>query len=117
MRKMDCMAAKPEEMRKRVRAALGYAGLSQTALEEKVKLSRSSVYRRSKGDYSFESGELFEIAEACNVPLWFLKYGWEGWRGNATGQPEDAGEPGSTPEDLIPPEDLPDDAEDEAERS
>jgi hypothetical protein len=70
-----------EEMKRRVDAALKYAGMNQNDLEEKVSFSRSSLNRRRlKGDYGFNKGELHEIAEATGVPLWFLTDGWAGWR-------------------------------------
>jgi transcriptional regulator with XRE-family HTH domain len=68
-------------MKRRVDAALRYAGMSQGDLEEKTSLSRSTLYRRrSDGDIEFTKGELFEIADVTKVPPWFLLEGWQGWR-------------------------------------
>jgi hypothetical protein len=59
-----------------------------------------------------------DLAEALDLPqAWFTEPSWWALIDGATEPPEDAGEPGASPEDLIPPEDRPDDAEDEAERS
>lgn len=69
-----------DKMKRRVDAALKYAGMSQSDLEEKVDFSRSTFNRRRKGDYNFNKGELHEIAEATGVPEWFLTDGWAGWR-------------------------------------
>lgn len=32
------------------------------------------------GQRSPKRSELLAIAEACDVPMWFLEGGWEGWR-------------------------------------
>lgn len=62
--------------------------------------------------------ELERIAEALGLPRkWLIEPDISKLIPGATAPPQDADEPGTTPADLIPPEDQPDDAEDEAEQS
>lgn len=56
----------------RVRAARGYAGLSQKALGEKLGLSEATMKRIERGERGYEEMELREIARLCGVPYaWF----------------------------------------------
>lgn len=67
--------------KQRVDAALAYGELSQIELTERIKMSRSTLNRRRREEgHTFGEGELYEIAQKCGVPLWFLERGWEGWR-------------------------------------
>jgi hypothetical protein len=71
-----------EEMKQRVDAALAYGDLDQDDVDAhpEISLSRSSLNRRRNGEYDFQMGELYEIAAATGVPVWFLRYGWDGWK-------------------------------------
>lgn len=90
-----------ESVKRRVKAALVYAGLSQEQFEEKVSWSRSTLSRRLSGSVAFTFGELSEIANVTGTPLWFLQWGWGGWSR------------GHTPEEILriveslPPNDPP----------
>lgn len=73
------MEQRKRTTKQRVDAALAFAEMSQEELEEKVGFSRSTFYRRRYVEgYSFKEGELYEIAQKCGVPMWFLEHGWLG---------------------------------------
>lgn len=77
------------EIGRRVRAARAYAGFRNRAtLAQRLELSKETVQRIEGGEREVKRSELLAIAEACEVPMWFLEEGWEGWR-EASG---DAGE-------------------------
>ena len=87
------------EIGRRVRAARAYAGFRNRAtLAQRLELSKETVQRIEGGEREVKRSELLAIAEACEVPMWFLEGGWEGWRG-AAGKAEAEPNPHS-PRDL-----------------
>jgi len=72
----------------RIRAARGYAGLSQPELAKRLEVSIGTIKRTELGDRKPKRSELLAIADICKVPMWFLEAGWDGWRGDV----EDLGE-------------------------
>lgn len=77
---MQAVADQTEGIKQRIDAAMAFAELSQEALETKVAMSRSTLNRKRRGEYDFNLGELYEVAKATGVPVWFLQRGWDGWR-------------------------------------
>ena len=59
----------------RIRAARGFAGLSQEELAERLGVERQWVKRR-EGDYRGKPADRERIARACGVPAEFLENGW-----------------------------------------
>lgn len=76
--------AQDNELLRRLKAAASYGDTSLSRLEKEVSFSRSTLYRRAAGDSPMERGKLYEISEATGAPMWFLLYGWEGWRKELT---------------------------------
>lgn len=71
------------EFGNRIRAARGFAGgKSQQELAEALEMSDRTFKEIELGRRKAKRSELLAIAEACEVPLWFLERGWEGWRGS-----------------------------------
>lgn len=57
----------------------GYAG--REALAEAIEISPSTLQRiegLAEPARPLKRAELLAIAEACNVPVWFLEHGWTG---------------------------------------
>lgn len=69
-------------LERRINAARAYAGFNQDALAQRVELSKRTLKRAEKGERPLYRREVLAIAEACDVPVWFLESGWDGWRGN-----------------------------------
>lgn len=70
----------PSETSRRIRAARAYAGFrNRAALAERLELSKETLQRIEVGQREVKRSELLAIAEACEVPMWFLEGGWEGW--------------------------------------
>ena len=70
------------DLPRRIRAARAYAGLSQIEMAKVLELGESTYKLSELGQRSIEipRRELLAIAEACDVPMWFLEGGWDGWR-------------------------------------
>lgn len=62
----------------RVRAARGYCNLTQAGLAAKMGVSAQFIKRVENGKRVLTTAELIDLAEACNVPTWFMFNGWEG---------------------------------------
>jgi len=78
------------EIGRRIRTARAYAGFRNRAnLAERLELSKETVQRIESGEREVKRSELLAIAEACEVPMWFLEKGWEGWRETARGVKEE----------------------------
>ncbi|HST69074.1 MAG TPA: helix-turn-helix transcriptional regulator [Solirubrobacterales bacterium] len=78
------------EIGRRVRAARAYAGFRNRAtLAQRLELSKETLQRIEGGEREVKRSELLAIAEACEVPMWFLEGGWEGWSGAAGGGAEE----------------------------
>jgi len=78
------------EIGRRIRTARAYAGFRNRAnLAERLELSKETVQRIESGEREVKRSELLAIAEACEVPMWFLESGWEGWRGAGSGANEE----------------------------
>lgn len=60
----------------RIRAARGYANLSQPGLAEALGLSVQTVKRMESGERPVRSVELRQIGEVCRVPREFMEGGW-----------------------------------------
>lgn len=71
-----------KESGRRIRAARGYAKLSQPDLAKVLEVSDGTVKNIELGRREPKRSELLAIADACKVPIWFLERGWEGWRGD-----------------------------------
>lgn len=63
----------------RLRAARAFAGLTQPELADKIELGQVTYALSEKGQRETPRRELLAIAEACEVPMWFLEHGWKGW--------------------------------------
>lgn len=75
---------------RRIRAARAYGGFrNRAALAERLELSKETVQRIEGGRREVKRSELLAIAEACEVPMWFLEEGWEGWEQATNGPAED----------------------------
>lgn len=61
---------------RKVRAARGWANLSQPELAEKLELSVASVRRIEQEHRDVTTAELIRISEICGVPRNFMLYGW-----------------------------------------
>lgn len=69
------------ETGRRIRAARTYGGFAGRADFAKVlDISKETLQRIEEGKRAAKRSELLAIAEACEVPMWFLEGGWEGWR-------------------------------------
>ena len=78
------------ETGRRIRTARAYAGFRNRAtLAERLEVSKETVQRIEGGQREVKRSELLAIAEACEVPMWFLESGWEGWRGATGASPEE----------------------------
>ncbi len=78
------MAEEESEVMKRIRAAAGYmSGDGVADLARKIKPSAPTLYRRGR-EGRLENGEAYEIHDKTGAPMWFLKYGWEGWKSELT---------------------------------
>jgi transcriptional regulator with XRE-family HTH domain len=60
----------------RIRAARGYANLSQPGLAKALGLSTQTVKRMESGERPVRSMELRQIGEVCRVPREFMEGGW-----------------------------------------
>ena len=49
-------------------------------LAKTLEISPATFTRIELGQRTPKRSELLAIAEACEVPMWFLEGGWEGWR-------------------------------------
>ena len=79
-----------DETGRRLKAARGYGGLSQPALARALEVSEGTIKNIELGKRPPRRSELLAIAEACEVPMWFLEGGWEGWRGSVDAKAQDA---------------------------
>jgi transcriptional regulator with XRE-family HTH domain len=61
---------------RRVRAARGWANMSQPALAEAVDMSLASLRRIEQEKRDVSTAELIHIGEVCQVPRKFMLYGW-----------------------------------------
>jgi transcriptional regulator with XRE-family HTH domain len=52
-----------------VRAEMARAGISQTALAEKLGVSQAAVSKRLRGEVAFNVDELAKVADALKVPV------------------------------------------------
>lgn len=68
------------EIARRVRAARIYGGLSRRDLARRLEVSEGTLINTELGKRHAPRPELLAIAEACDVPMWFLERGWDGWR-------------------------------------
>jgi transcriptional regulator with XRE-family HTH domain len=66
----------------RLRAARAYAGLSQPELAKKLELGEVTYKLSERGKRHVPRRELLAIAEACEVPMWFLEGGWNSYPGS-----------------------------------
>lgn len=53
----------------RIRAELGYQGLSARELARRIGVTQSYLAARMSGDVEFRTGDLEKIAEALSVPV------------------------------------------------
>jgi transcriptional regulator with XRE-family HTH domain len=60
----------------RLRAARGFANLSQQQLADRLGISIGTVKRRELGEAHLNNQALMATAQACEVPLSFLLEGW-----------------------------------------
>lgn len=65
-----------DETTARIRAARGYANLSQPGLAEALGLSTQTVKRMESGERPVRLMELRQIGEVCQVPREFMEGGW-----------------------------------------
>jgi transcriptional regulator with XRE-family HTH domain len=77
---------------KRLRAARGFGGFSQPELAKKLEISDKTYKLTELGQRAAKRPELLAIAEACEIPMWFLEGGWGNYPG-AIGSAGDEGEP------------------------
>jgi transcriptional regulator with XRE-family HTH domain len=66
----------PTDIRKRVRAARGYAGYSLDDLAGKVGMGRQTIFRLESGERACKEMELREIARVCGLPFEFFTANW-----------------------------------------
>ncbi len=82
------------ETGRRIRAAMAYGGYKgRDALAEAIQLSSSTLQRIegvAEPARPPKRSELLAIADACDVPMWFLEGGWEGWRKSVDSKAQDA---------------------------
>ena len=64
------------DLQDRLRAARGYANLSQQQLADRLGISIGTVKRRELGEAHLNNQALIATAQACQVPLSFLTEGW-----------------------------------------
>jgi transcriptional regulator with XRE-family HTH domain len=69
-----------DESGRRIRAARGYGKKSQPDIAKVLEVSDGTVKNIELGRREPKRSELLAIAEACEVPMWFLEGGWDGWR-------------------------------------
>lgn len=87
---VSCGEMASSDTGRRIRAARAYAGFRNRAeLAERLELSKETVQRIEVGQREIKRSELLAIAEACEVPMWFLEEGWDGWRTVAAGDEEE----------------------------
>jgi len=65
---------------RRIRAARVYSRLSRKQLAERLEVSERTEVESELGNRHVPRPELLAIAEACEVPMWFLERGWDGWQ-------------------------------------
>lgn len=63
---------------RKVRAARGWANLSQPELAGKLEISVATVRRIEQEQRDVSTAELVRISEICGVPRNFMLYGWRG---------------------------------------
>ena len=63
---------------RKVRAARGWANLSQPELARKLELSVATVRRIEQEHRDVTTAELIRVSEVCGVPRNFMLYGWRG---------------------------------------
>ncbi len=67
-------------MGRRIRAARAFGGFnSRLELAQRLQISKETLQRMEGGMREPKRSELLAIAEACEVPMWFLSNGWSGW--------------------------------------
>lgn len=75
---------------RKVRAARGWANLSQPELASRLELSVATIRRVEQGHRDVTTAELIRVGEICGVPRNFMLYGWRGEGKNATVHREEA---------------------------
>lgn len=75
---------------RKVRAARGWANLSQPELAQRLEISVASVRRIEQEHRDVTTAELVRISEICGVPRNFMLYGWRGDGKGATVHREEA---------------------------
>jgi transcriptional regulator with XRE-family HTH domain len=68
-----------DQQARRVRAARIYADLSREELAKRLEVSARTQTNSELGKRRIPRPELLAIAEACEVPMWFLEGGWENY--------------------------------------
>lgn len=93
------------ELPARLRAARAYAGFTQPDLAARLELGEVTYANSERGLRTVARRELLAIAEACDVPMWFLEDGWEGWvnqlREAAQKAPKGARDPMQVAEEAV----------------
>lgn len=65
-------------MRRRIETARAYGGFkSQEALAKRIGMTKQPFLERLRGKIPWRRGDILAIAEACQVPVWFLEEGWD----------------------------------------
>jgi len=69
-----------QEQAAQLRAAIGYSGMTFAALADLTGLRVDVLKKAAAREYPIEldAAALQAIADACEVPLWFLRGGWGG---------------------------------------
>ena len=79
------------EIGRRIRAARAFGGFSsRLELATRLQMSKETLQRIEAGQREPKRSELLAIAEACDVPMWFLDHGWAGAgrAGQGRGEPK-----------------------------
>jgi transcriptional regulator with XRE-family HTH domain len=73
---------------------MAYGGFKgRDELADAIEISSSTLQRiegLAEPARAPKRSELLAIAEACDVPMWFLEGGWEGWRRSVDAEAQDA---------------------------
>lgn len=79
-----------DDLAARVRAARGFADLSQSDLAERLGLEKQSVVRTEAGKRDPKLAEQIAIAHVCGVPVAFMVGGFEGLTASSNEMAEEA---------------------------
>jgi transcriptional regulator with XRE-family HTH domain len=71
-----------------VRAARGWAGLSQTELADALNVNVATVRRIEQEQRNAGTAELLHIGEVCDVPRHFMLHGWSGYKASSRSDSE-----------------------------